>query len=64
MTSTQGKNNKLLKKIYKALKMPQDSTYLEDIVHIAENADDISNNAAAISMHYSFCLIESVETCL
>ena len=51
MASTQSKNNKLLKKIYKALKMPQDSTYLEDIVHIAENADDISNNAAAISMN-------------
>ena len=37
MASTQGKNNKLLKKIYKALKMPQDSTYLKDIEYIAAN---------------------------
>ena len=37
LVSAQGKNNKLLKKIYKALKMPQDSTYLEDIVDIADN---------------------------
>jgi hypothetical protein len=37
MASAQGKNNKLLKKIYKALKMPQDSTYLQDIVDIANN---------------------------
>ena len=37
LVSAQGKNNKLLKKIYKALKMPQDSTYLKDIKYIADN---------------------------
>ena len=36
MASTQGKNNKLLQKIYKALKLPKDSNYLKDIVDIAE----------------------------
>ena len=36
MASTQGKNNKLLQKIYKALKMSKDSNYLKDIVDIAE----------------------------
>ena len=37
LETAQGKNNKLLKKIYKALKMPQDSTYLKDIEYIAAN---------------------------
>ena len=37
MASTQGKNNKLLQKIYKALKLPKDSTFLKDIVDIADN---------------------------
>ena len=37
MASTQGKNNKLLQKIYKALKLPKDSNYLKNIVDIAEN---------------------------
>jgi hypothetical protein len=37
LQTAQGKNNNLLKKIYKALKMPKESTYLQDIVDIANN---------------------------
>jgi len=42
MASTQGKNNKLLQKIYKALKLPKDSKYLKDIVDIAEIKDGVN----------------------
>ena len=58
MASAQGKNNKLLKKIYKALKMPQDSTYLQDIVDIANNKVMMQLLSKYTNYAYIFCIVK------